>query len=244
MSHELRTPLNAILGFSTILRDPAFGSLREEQAQYLTHIYSSGKYLLAIVNDLLDLAKVEAGKIELYPEPFTIITMLTAAMADVRPLTVQKHLTLALDTATAPTILTADPLRFKQIVYNLLSNAIKFTPEGGQITVTARTGSKGEDVGSGEGPHAAPMPYALSSGEFVEISVTDTGVGIPAEDMPKLFQPFIQLDSTLVRQYSGTGLGLALTKQLVELHGGWIWAISDGIGCGSTFTACFPSGAH
>jgi signal transduction histidine kinase len=88
------------------------------------------------------------------------------------------------------------------------------------------------------------MPYALSSGEFVEISVTDTGVGIPAEDMPKLFQPFIQLDSTLVRQYSGTGLGLALTKQLVELHGGWIWAISDGIGCGSTFTACFPSGAH
>ncbi|GEM_PF-1945931 len=246
MSHELRTPLNAILGFSTILRDPAFGSLREEQAQYLTHIYSSGKHLLAIVNDLLDLAKVEAGKIELYPEPFTIITMLTAAMADVRPLTIQKHLTLALDTATAPTILTADPLRFKQIVYNLLSNAIKFTHEGGRITITARIGSKGEGlgVGSGEGPHAAPMPYALSPGEFVEIAVTDTGVGIPTEDMPKLFQPFIQLDSTLVRQYNGTGLGLALTKQLVELHGGWIRAVSEGIGCGSTFTVCFPSGAR
>jgi signal transduction histidine kinase len=228
MSHELRTPLNAILGFSEILRNPDFGPLKEEQARCVTHIYASGKHLLVLSNDLLDLAKVEAGKLDLYPEPFAIDTVLTAAMADIRPMADQKRLTLALHAGTAPVVLAADPVRFKQIVYNLLSNAIKFTPEGGHITVTVRMGSRGEGLGDGE---------------FVEIAVADTGIGISAEDMPKLFQPFTQLDPAVAKQYNGTGLGLALTKQLAELHGGRIWAASEGAGRGSTFTVRLPSRA-
>ena len=225
MSHELRTPLNAILGFSDLLQGPTIGPLKEEQARYLGHIYTSGKHLLAIINDLLDLAKVEAGRIDLRPEPFVIDEALAAALADIRPMAGQKRLALTLHAETGPIPLTADPVRFKQIVYNVLSNAIKFTPEGGRVTVTARIRSKGEELGDGE---------------FVEIVVADTGIGITAEDMPKLFQPFTQLNPALARQYNGTGLGLALTKQLVELHGGQIWATSEGKGCGSSFIVHLP----
>jgi len=153
MSHELRTPLNGILGFSELLQDPTFGPLNEKQARYLTHIHTSGKHLLALINDLLDLSKVEAGKLELHPEPFAIHEALTAALADVQPLADQKGLTLTLHTETAPTTLTADPVRFKQIVYNLLSNAFKFTPEGGRVTITARTGSsEGSRLARSSGP--------------------------------------------------------------------------------------------
>ncbi|MDE2179576.1 MAG: nitrate- and nitrite sensing domain-containing protein [candidate division NC10 bacterium] len=225
MSHEFRTPLNGILGFSQILRDPAFGPLNEKQAYYLGHIHASGKHLLALINDLLDLAKIEAGKLELYPEPFVIDEALMATLADVRPMADHKRLILTLHAETATTPLTADPIRFKQIMYNLLSNAIKFTPEGGQVTVTARTETGGEGLGDGE---------------FVEISVSDTGIGLTAEDIPKLFQRFTQLDAELAKQSHGTGLGLSLTKQLVEMHDGRIWATSEGKGRGSSFTIRFP----
>jgi Amt family ammonium transporter len=225
MSHELRTPLNAILGFSELLRNPAIGSLNEQQARHLTHIQAGGKHLLVITNDLLDLAKIEAGKLQLYPEPFDIDKAILAAIADIRPLADQKHLTLTLHADTDLVPLTADPVRFKQIIYNLLSNAIKFTPEDGRVTVTARIGSRGE---------------GLENGEFVDIAVTDTGIGITAENLSRLFQPFTQLDPTLAKQYHGTGLGLALTKQLVELHGGRIWAASEGAGYGTTFTIRLP----
>ncbi len=240
MSHELRTPLNAILGFSDLLRDPTIGPLKEVQARYLGHIHTSGKHLLVIINDLLDLAKVEAGRLDLYPEPFAIDDALTTALADVWPMADQKRLTLTLHAETAPTTITADPVRFKQIVYNLLSNAIKFTPEGGRVTVTARIGSRGEGLGSSEGSRLDPRPDPLYPGEFVEIAVADTGIGITAEDMIKLFQPFTQLDPGLAREYHGTGLGLALTKQLVGLHDGRIWATSEGKGRGSSFTICLP----
>lgn len=235
MSHELRTPLNAILGFSELLRNPAVGPLSEQQARYLTHIQASGKHLLIITNDLLDLAKVEAGRLELYPEPFDIDQALMAALADIRPLADQKRLILTLRTDTAPIPLTADPVRFRQILYNLLSNAIKFTPEGGEITVAARC--IGQQDAGGWRQEAGPQPR---DGDFIEIAVTDTGIGIAAENLVRLFQPFTQLDSALARQYHGTGLGLALTKQLVELHNGRISATSEGKGRGSCFIICFP----
>lgn len=231
MSHELRTPLNAVLGFSELLQDPIFGPLNEKQTRYLGHIHSSGKHLLALISGLLDLAKVEAGKFELYPESFTVDTALAVAIADIRPMADQKRLTLTLYAESGPITLSADPIRFKQIVYNLLSNAIKFTPEGGRVTVTTRV--KREALGvRGEAP------------DFVEIAVADTGIGMTGEDMRKLFQPFTQLDPTHARRHHGTGLGLALTKQLVELHGGQIWATSECAGHGSTFTVRLPLASH
>ncbi|MGB4782421.1 sensor histidine kinase, partial [Candidatus Methylomirabilis sp.] len=243
MSHELRTPLNAILGFSDLLRDQTFGPFKEVQARYLGHIHTSGTHLLVIIDDLLDLAKVEAGKLNLHPEPFAIDEALAAALADIRPMADKKCLTLTLHTETAPTPLTADPVRFKQIVYNLLSNAIKFTPEGGRVTVTARRVSSSEfPVPSSQPETRNPKPETPVSPDFVEISVVDTGIGIAAEDMIKLFQSFTQLDPGLAREYHGTGLGLALTKQLVELHNGRIWATSEGKGRGSSFIVCLPLG--
>jgi signal transduction histidine kinase len=240
ISHELRTPLNAILGFSELLRNPTIGPFNEQQSRYLTHIQAGGKHLLAIINDLLDLAKVEAGKLELRPEPFVVDKALMAALADVQPMADQKRLTLTLDADTAATSLIADPVRFKQILHNLLSNAVKFTPEDGRVTVTARRGSRVQGPGSNDDSRSDPKPYSLDPGEFVEIAVTDTGIGITAENMIKLFQPFTQLDAKLARQYHGTGLGLVLTRQLVELHDGRIWATSEGKGRGSSFTVRFP----
>lgn len=245
MSHELRTPLNAILGFSELLQNPFFGPLNEKQARYMDHIHSSGKHLLVLINGLLDLAKVEAGKLELHPEPFAIGDALTTAIADIRPMADQKHLTLTLHTQSTPITLTADPIRFKQIVYNLLSNAIKFTPEGGLVKVTARAAPSVEhQVPSLGSETRTSKPETPRSPDYVEISVADTGIGITAEDMRKLFHPFTQLNATLARQHHGTGLGLALTKQLVELHGGSIWTASDGVGRGSTFTVRFPLVPH
>lgn len=222
-SHELRTPLNAILGFADLLRDQTGGPLTAKQVRYTDHIQASGRHLLTLINDLLDLAKVEAGKLTLRPEPFALSEALTAALWDIRPLANAKRLTLALDGDMAPAILTADPVRFKQILYNLLSNAVKFTPEGGRITVTARRTGR-QDAGGG--------------GEVVEIAVTDTGIGITAEDLPTLFERFRQLET--MEQAQGSGLGLALTKQLVELHGGMITVVSAGPGRGSCFTVCLP----
>lgn len=235
ISHELRTPLNAILGFSELLRNPAAGPLKEEQTRYLTHIQASGKHLLVITNDLLDLAKAEAGKLDLHPEPFEVDQAVMAALADIRPLADQKRLVLTLHADTALIPLTADLVRFRQILYNILSNAIKFTPEGGRITVTASVRSEAPEVsGRREAFEAGEAPH------FIEITVIDTGIGITAENLTRLFQPYSQLDASLAKQYHGTGLGLALTKQLVELHNGRIWATSAGKGRGSCFTIRFP----
>jgi signal transduction histidine kinase len=232
MSHELRTPLNGILGFSDLLQDPTFGPLNEKQARYLGHIHTSGKHLLALINDLLDLSKVEAGKLELRRETFSLAETLDAALNTIRPQAEAKGLALNLTVETALPQLTADPLRLMQILYNLLSNAVKFTPEGGRITVTVRTARSAECRLRCAASRASDTPTG------VEIAVADTGIGIAAEDMPKLFQPFTQLEPTLAKQRQGTGLGLALTKQLIELHGGRIWAASEGAGHGSTFTIC------
>jgi signal transduction histidine kinase len=226
MSHELRTPLNAILGFADLLCDQAVGPLTPKQARYANHIQTSGRHLLTLINDLLDLSKVEAGKLTLRIEPFALSETLAATVYEIRPLADAKRLTIESDIDTAPITLTADPVRFKQIIYNLLSNAVKFTPEGGRITVTAHRFSS---------PGLQPV-----DGDFVEIAVTDTGIGIAAEDLSRLFTRFTQLEIETTKQFQGSGLGLALTRQLVELHGGTIAITSAGPGHGSTFTVRLP----
>ena len=241
MSHELRTPLNAILGFSELLAQQTYGPLTQKQARYVDNVHTSGQYLLALINDLLDLSKVEAGKLELRPQPFDLREALEAALHTIRPQAEAKQQALMLQVADDLPVITADPLRVKQILYNLLSNAVKFTPNGGRVTVTARRvrGAESEVRGAPEAAsHLAPRTSDAT--DFVEIAVADTGIGIKPEDLPKLFQPFTQLEQTFTKQAQGTGLGLALTRRLVELHGGTIRAESPGEGRGSTLTIRLP----
>ncbi|MFQ5840138.1 MAG: GAF domain-containing protein, partial [Candidatus Methylomirabilales bacterium] len=217
MSHELRTPLNAILGFSELLQDQAFGPLTPKQQRYVQNIWTSGRHLLELINDVLDLAKVEAGKLQLHLDPFDVRAVLQAACDHIRPQATANGLELTLDLGSDLPHLYADPLRLKQILYNLLSNAVKFTPSGGRVTIRVR-----------------------SVDSDMEFAVQDTGIGIKQEDLPRLFETFTQLDASLGRQHQGTGLGLALTKNLVELHGGRIWVESPGEGQGSIFTFTLP----
>ena len=242
MSHELRTPLNAILGFSELLTQQAYGPLTEKQARYVDNIHTSGQHLLALINDLLDLSKVEAGKLELQPQAFHLREALEAALHTIRLQAEAKRQLLHLQVADDLSAITADPLRVRQALYNLLSNAVKFTPAGGSITVTAkRVHSSRLTV---DRPRTSNRELSTvdrkPSGDYVEIAVRDTGIGIKPEDLPKLFQLFTQLEYTLTRQAQGTGLGLALTKHLVELHGGTIWAESAGEDRGSIFTIWLP----
>ncbi len=216
MSHELRTPLNSIIGFSEILMEKTFGDLNEKQIKYAGNIHQSGKHLLTLINDILDLSKVEAGKIELHPEMFPVNEILTECQTLVKSLASKKNLSLSVKIEGIVTIY-ADPTRFKQIMYNLLSNAIKFTPEKGRVDIAA-----------------------LPVDDMVQISVKDTGIGIAREDFNKAFEEFGQIDSSYSKQYAGTGLGLPLTKKLVELHGGRIWLESE-VGKGSTFTFTVPN---
>ncbi|MBI2081204.1 MAG: response regulator, partial [candidate division NC10 bacterium] len=218
MSHELRTPLNSIIGFSSLLEEGLHGPLTEKQQRYIGHIRTSGKHLLTLINDILDLSKVEAGKIVLNREALLIGEILEGALTMVRPTAQKTDVTLGLEVPADLPPLMADVVRTKQILFNLLSNAVKFTPAGGRVTVRASQPESG----------------------WLEISVADTGAGIAPEDLSKLFREFVQVSSAAGRQHEGTGLGLALTKRLVELHGGSIRAESPGRGRGSTFTVRLP----
>jgi len=253
MSHELRTPLNSIIGFSEVLADKMAGELNPKQEKYVNNILVSGKHLLNLINDILDLSKVEAGKMELHPEAFSLPDALEASLALIRLQASKKGLSLGLEVDKTLFTITADPVRFKQIMYNLLSNAVKFTPEGGSVRVTARM------VHCPVGPVVASElvsdenvadelrryirePSTVNREQhrnFVEISVADTGIGIKKEDQERIFQEFQQIDSSLARKYEGTGLGLSITKRLVELHGGRIWLESE-LGKGSRFTFTLP----
>jgi len=216
MSHELRTPLNSIIGFSEILHDETFGALNEKQSKYATNILISGKHLLQLINDILDLSKVEAGKVELEYINFDVQTVLDGAKILVLSIAEKKKIRITVTVEPELTTINGDVSKFKQIIYNLLSNAIKFTPDGGSITVDGRRK---------EG--------------MAQISVTDTGIGISPEAAKKLFQPFVQADSSTSRKYGGTGLGLSLVKQFVELHGGRVW-VESGADRGSTFIFTMP----
>ncbi|MDZ4339326.1 MAG: ATP-binding protein [candidate division NC10 bacterium] len=238
MSHELRTPLNSIIGFSELLEGQHFGALTEKQVRYVANIQSSGQHLLLLIDDILDLAKIEAGRIDLQPEAFPLPEALKAALHMIRPQAVAKGLTLHLDVDACPKTVVADPTRFKQILFNLLSNAVKFTAEKGKVTLSATVQRATSNVQRPKVHDDRPRP--LDDQAFVEVSVADTGIGIKAEDIPKLFREFTQLDAPLTKRYQGTGLGLALTKKLVELHGGRVWVESAGGGRGSTFRFTLP----
>ena len=216
MSHELRTPLNAIIGFSEVLLERLFGELNEKQDDYLKDIHSSGKHLLSLINEILDLSKIEAGRMELEPSRFSLDTSIRDALTLIRE-RAQKHgITLGQDVDPAIGEINADERKLKQILLNLLSNAVKFTPDGGRIDVRARRENSD----------------AL-------VSVRDTGIGIAPPDQAAVFEEFRQVGTDTARKHEGTGLGLTLTKKFVELHGGRIWVESEQ-GKGSTFAFTIP----
>jgi signal transduction histidine kinase len=215
MSHELRTPLNAIIGFSQVLREQMFGPVNEKQAEYLDDIVSSGNYLLALINDVLDLSKVEAGQVELEMQPFSVREALERGVVMVRERATEDGVDIALASDLDVDVVEGDERRIKQVIFNLLSNAVKFTPPGGEVDVSA----------------------ARVNGE-VRISVADTGPGVAVEDHERIFEEFQQTEAGL-EQREGTGLGLALSKRFVELHGGRIWLESEP-GRGSTFVFTLP----
>lgn len=216
MSHELRTPLNSIIGFSELLEDETYGGLNPKQMKYVGNIVVSSRHLLQLINDILDLAKVESGTIEIHPESLSLHEAMSIIKNVVEPLATKKSINMAINMDEHVGSVAADPARFKQILYNLLSNAIKFTPSGGMISM---------DVFRKDGA--------------VEISVSDTGIGISQEDQERIFSEFLQVEGSYTRKYEGTGLGLALTKKLVELHGGRIW-VESAPGKGSRFIFTMP----
>ncbi|MBI4844636.1 MAG: CHASE domain-containing protein [Nitrospirae bacterium] len=246
MSHELRTPLTAIIGFSEILEDGLYGELNQNQKEYVNNILTSGRHLLSLINDILDLSKVEAGKLELEPSRFPLNDILNASMSMLKEKAMKHGIKLGLKIEPdADTEIEADERKLKQIMFNLLSNAVKFTPDGGSVSVAARLTNNGDKSPLTPLFQRGEFP-TLTKGdeggfyEFIEISVADTGIGIKPEDMPKLFTEFTQLESAYTKNFEGTGLGLALTKRLVELHGGKIWVESE-YGKGSKFVFVIPT---
>ena len=240
MSHELRTPLNSIIGFSEALKDGLMGDMTEQQRGFIGNIFSSGNHLLSLINDILDLSKVEAGTMTLDLESVSVTSLLMNSLSVVRGKAAARQIKLAIDSANDLGAFQADARKVKQIAYNLLSNAVKFSHEGGQVTLRASRVPRHE-VGQLSGPWPA-RTFPMVDSEFrhfLEISVTDTGIGIAPEGLEQLFKPFSQIDSGLARRYEGTGLGLAMVKLLAELHGGAV-AVASAVGSGSCFTAWLP----
>ena len=216
VSHELRTPLNAIIGFSEVLLEKLFGELNPKQNEYVDDILSSGRHLLSLINDILDLSKIEAGRMELETTTFHLPDAIDNALLLVRERATRHAIKLerAIDDRLGD--FTGDERKIKQILLNLLSNAVKFTPEGGRIKVEARLGEQN-----------------------VIISVSDTGIGIAPQDQEAIFEEFRQAGGSYAHKREGTGLGLTLTRRFVEMHGGKIWVESE-LGKGSTFTFTLP----
>ncbi len=240
MSHELRTPLNGILGFSDLMLRQGQTLPREKQERFLTNIQTSGRRLLELVSQLLDYTTAEGGGLGLDRHPLSPAAALDEVMTEVRLLATKKGVVLRAEVAPDLPQIDADPARFRQIFFNLLTNAVKFTPTGGIITMTARAFPGSSEMGGRPGTGAPPVAGTAPSSGFVEFSVADTGIGIRPEDLPRLFQHFTQLESAYTKRHAGSGIGLALTKRLVELHGGQIWAESEGEGKGAAFRVLLP----
>jgi signal transduction histidine kinase len=215
MSHELRTPLNAIVGFSDLLAEESASPLQDKQRRFVGHIRAGARHLLQLINDVLDVSKIEAGRIQISPVEFKALEAAVEVLSIIRPLAVSKgtHIESIIEEDLR---VYADRVRFKQILYNLLSNAVKFTPEGGRVWIEA-----------------------VRAHDFARISVGDTGIGIPAEEQAAVFEEFYQAGGTTTEPGEGTGLGLSITKRLVELHGGKIWIQSEPAH-GSTFSFTLP----
>ncbi|MBI1915395.1 MAG: response regulator [Planctomycetes bacterium] len=222
MSHELRTPLNAILGMSEALQEQVYGSLNDQQQKSLHSIEESGRHLLALINDLLDLSKIEAGKMPLEIAPVSVEAVAVASLRLIKQAAHQKRLKVSSSLDSQVTSVAADERRLKQMLVNLLSNAVKFTPDGRAIGLEVRGDAEARSV------------------HFV---VWDEGIGIAPEDVPRLFQTFMQLDSGLSREYGGTGLGLALVRRMAEMHGGSV-GVESALGQGSRFTISLPWHSH
>jgi PAS domain S-box-containing protein len=229
MSHELRTPLNAILGMTEILEEQIFGDLNDRQMQSLHTIENSSKHLLELINDILDVAKIEAGQIHLSCQPSNIESLCQSSLVFIKQQAFNKK--IQLETAIPPNLPTInlDERRIRQVLINLLNNAVKFTPNGGKISLQVSYIQVLDNVVIAQG----------SPCDTIEMSVIDTGIGIAPDQIKRLFQPFVQVESALNRSYNGTGLGLALVKRLVELHGGEVRLTSE-LGVGSCFTIAIP----
>jgi len=216
ISHELRTPLNSIIGFSDLLKTKNFGELNEIQEKYIDNIQLSGNNLLLIINDILDLSTVEAGKIDLSIEKMSIANVINESIAIIEDIAKQKKIQVITEIEPGPDIIEADKNRIRQVLFNILNNAVKFSKPQGIVTITTR-----------------------KEGDMAHISVSDTGIGIKEEDIGRLFKEFEQIDRGASRKYGGTGLGLVISKKLIELHGGKIW-IKSKYGEGTTFTIALP----
>jgi signal transduction histidine kinase/CheY-like chemotaxis protein len=217
MSHELRTPLNSIIGFADLLQDGTSGPINEKQKKFVKHVQQAGRHLLDLINDILDLSKIEAGQLKLQPENFSAEGALPEVLSVIKPLAMKKHIEVRTELESG-LILYADRVRFKQIIYNLLSNAIKFTSDGGQVNVES-----------------------VKMGKFIRFSVTDTGIGIRPEDREAIFEEFRQVGQTTSGVTEGTGLGLAICKRLAAQQGGTIWVESE-VRKGSRFSFTLPEG--
>jgi len=240
MSHELRTPLNAIIGFSELLKDGVVGDLSAQQCGFVGNIFNAGKHLLSLINDILDLSKVEAGRMELDLEQVPITKLVANSLSIIKERAAERRIGLELEAASDLGDIRVDVRKVKQILYNLLSNAVKFTEDGGHVVLRLDR-VPGAEVGQTAGSWVE-RSFAAADNEFAEflrISVSDDGIGISKDDLERLFQPFSQIDSGLARKFEGTGLGLAMVKLLTELHGGAI-ALESAEGEGSRVTLWLP----
>lgn len=240
MSHELRTPLNAIIGFTELLVERDAGELNPAQQQYLADVLQSSRHLLALINDLLDLAKVEAGRMDLDVGDVNLRELLDGSLIMVSQRARKQGIALETKLESLPVTIRADERKLKQILYNLLSNAVKFTPDGGRVTASGeillRKNGRWLDR-RGEG---LPASIAGGDGSWLKIAVADTGIGIPRGDLERIFESFEQGDGSNTRRFQGTGLGLTLTRKLVALHGGVVWAESPGPNQGATVSFLVP----
>jgi PAS domain S-box-containing protein len=245
MSHELRTPLTAILGMSEVLKEEMFGELNPKQHQYVEIIHNSGKHLLMLINDILDVSKIAAGKLELNITPVSVHQLCTASLSMVEQEAAKKDIQLTLTSPPHLKTIYVDERRLCQVLINLLNNAVKFTPTGGQVTLNVSIQYPEDETVEWRNTVPSPAPEnqdhqtIFTENTGIVFSVTDTGIGIASEDQSKLFQPFVQIDNNLNRRYEGTGLGLTLVKQIVEMHGGSV-SLTSQIGQGSCFRIWLP----
>ena len=238
-------PLNAIIGFSELLKDECLGSVNEKQRESLRDINASGNHLLTVINDLLDLSKVEAGKMELSLTETDLKALLERSLNTFRGRVQQQGLKLSAQIDDCPDRVLVDGRKVTQVLYNLLSNASKFTPTGGDIRLSARELKREDGHWVTEAGETASLPSmiednGMNHGRIVEICVADTGIGLKTEDLERIFNPFEQVNGSLTRRYAGTGLGLSLTRRFVEMHHGRIWAESGGEHMGSAFYVVIP----